>query len=185
MDWKTLVSNLIDSLAWPVVVLVIVLSFKNEVVKLLLRLRKFKHNETEIEFGEEMRKLGKEVLDKKGLVGLDAETQASAQYLMKIAEVSPRSAVTEAYRILELAVTKAVARIYPELPLSNIGSYQLHKLAANREILPNFSYQFNKLRKLRNAAVHLDDFDLEEMPVDSYIDMALSLASRLNNLKEK
>jgi len=183
MDWKTFISSLVNSLAWPIVGLILVLAFKNEFIKLLLRLRKLKHNDTEIEFGEEMRKLGKEASDTKEAVVLDRETQEAVKYLMKIAEISPRSAVAEAYRILEEAMAKAVERVYPGLPFANVGSYQLHKLIANKEILPDFTIQFNKLRKLRNAAVHLDDFYLEEMPVAGYINMALSLASRLNNVK--
>jgi len=40
-------------------------------------------------------------------------------------------------------------------------------------------HQFNQLRKLRNEAAHTEDFDVRGMPVEAYIDIALSLAARL------
>lgn len=50
MDWLTFVSKLIDSLAWPVVALVLGLVFRKKVLALIPAIRKFKAGPLEAEF---------------------------------------------------------------------------------------------------------------------------------------
>ena len=42
-------------------------------------------------------------------------------------------------------------------------------------------HQFNELRKLRNQAVHMEEFELKNMPIKAYIDIALTLANNLES----
>jgi hypothetical protein len=50
MDWLTFVSKLIDSLAWPLVALVLGLVFRRKLLDLIPAIRKFKAGPLEAEF---------------------------------------------------------------------------------------------------------------------------------------
>ena len=42
-------------------------------------------------------------------------------------------------------------------------------------------YQFAELRQLRNQAAHMEDFDMKNMKIEAYIDVALTLANEIES----
>ncbi|MDC8445061.1 MAG: hypothetical protein LV471_03935 [Nitrosomonas sp.] len=103
-------------------------------------------------------------------------------FLMKLSEISPRSAVLEAYRFLETASAKAIAKAYPELDARKIlNPMQIQRMLKDRALSKNQYHQFNKLRQLRNQAAHMEDFELKNMYIGEYIDISLTLANNLEN----
>ena len=58
MDWKTFIAQIINSIAWPLVVVFIVYQLKDRLAELLPRLKKLKHKDTELEFAEKLNELG-------------------------------------------------------------------------------------------------------------------------------
>jgi uncharacterized protein YutE (UPF0331/DUF86 family) len=183
MDWKTFVAQIIDTLAWPAVVLLVVYQLRDKIAELLPRLKKFKHKETEIEFAEGVTEL---VQEREATEGAEIELPRSDEFrdqfdfLMRLANISPRSAVIESFRILEAAAAKKAARLYPHEEGRSVRSpLQLQKMLKGEVFDSQQYHQFNQLRKLRNEAAHTEDFDVRGMPVEAYIDIALSLAARL------
>jgi hypothetical protein len=59
MDVYNFISAIINSLVWPVVVLVVLLVLKKPLSQLLLSLNKLRYNNLEIDFGKELAKLEK------------------------------------------------------------------------------------------------------------------------------
>jgi len=57
MDWLTFVTKIIESLAWPVSIVVIVLILKKPISALLPLLRNLKYKDLELSFGEELKKV--------------------------------------------------------------------------------------------------------------------------------
>jgi hypothetical protein len=53
MDYKTLISNLIDSAAWPFVFLLSVYWLKDKIGDLIPRINRIKHKDTEVDFSSE------------------------------------------------------------------------------------------------------------------------------------
>ena len=99
---------------------------------------------------------------------------------MRLADISPRSAVLESFRAVESAAAKKAARIYPEIESRHARSpLQLQEMLKGEVLSKQEYYQFNQLRKLRNEAAHAEEFDIRGMPIEAYIDVALSLAARL------
>ena len=45
----------------------------------------------------------------------------------------------------------------------------------------NQYHQFNELRQLRNQAAHMEDFELKNMHIGAYVDIALTLANNLES----
>lgn len=183
MDWKTFITQIIDSLVWPAVIVFVVVLFRDKVTDLLPRLKRLKHKETEIEFAEGVTELVQE-REAQGIKDQEAaqsdEYQDQFGFLSRLANISPRSAVLEAFRIVETAAAKKAARLYPNLESRYARSpLHLQKMLKGDVLSKNEFYQFDQLRKLRNEAAHAEEFDVRGMPVEAYIDLALSLASRL------
>ena len=57
MDWKTFIAQIINSIAWTLVVVFIVYQLKDRLAELLPRLKKLKHKDTELEFAEKLNEL--------------------------------------------------------------------------------------------------------------------------------
>jgi hypothetical protein len=185
MDWKTFIAQIITSLAWPLVVVFLIYQLKDRLAELLPRLRKLKHKDTELEFSEKLNELAVESdAIKEGNTVADKRPEINEQFnfLMKLSDISPRSAVLESYRVLETASAKAVTKAYPELePKKIFNPMQVQKMLQGKVASENQMHQFSKLRKLRNQAAHMEDFELKNMPIEAYIDIALTLANSLEN----
>ncbi|RBP78264.1 hypothetical protein EBI01_18430 [Marinomonas rhizomae] len=185
MDWKTFIAQIIGSLAWPLVVVFLIYQLKDRLSELLPRLRKLKHKDTELEFSEKLNELAVESdATKKGKTVAVKRPEINEQFnfLMRLSDISPRSAVLESYRVLETASAKAATKAYPELESKQIfNPMQVQKILQGKVINRNEIHQFNELRKLRNQAAHMEDFELKNMPIEAYIDIALTLANSLEN----
>ena len=57
MDWLTFVSGLIDSLAWPLVALILDLVFRKKLLELITTLKKLKAGPVEAEFEMETKQI--------------------------------------------------------------------------------------------------------------------------------
>tara|TARA_R110002167_G_scaffold269962_2_gene476488 strand:+ start:535 stop:1134 length:600 start_codon:yes stop_codon:yes gene_type:complete len=189
MDWKSFFASIVDSLAWPVVVLIVVILLKDKLSELLPRLKRFKHRDTEFEFAEKVSELVRES-EAQGEVEPNLEGEEIApdlqfDSLIQLAEISPRAAVVEAYRILEVASQNAVQEAYPNIdPKELRHPLRAKKLLVKSDILSEYQYdQLRDLRNLRNTAAHSQDFKLKGMPIEAYIDIALSLARQLGHAR--
>ncbi len=185
MDWKTFVVEITKSLAWPIVTVFLIYQLKDRLAELLPRLRKLKHKDTELEFAEKLNELALESQSsKEGELKLNKTPEVVEKYnfLIKLAEVSPRSAVIESYRYLETASAKAVMNAKPDLQgIISLNPNVLQKLLSKDVLSSSQMNQLNQLRKLRNQAAHMEDFELRDMPIEAYIDIALSLSNYLEN----
>ena len=185
MDWKTFIAEIISSIVWPAVVIFLIYHLKDRLAELLPRLKKLKHKDTELEFSEKLNELAIETeasREEMPVVEKKPEINEQFNFLMKLSDISPRSAVIESYRVLESASAKAAAKAYPELESKQIfNPMQIQKMLQGKVISKNQVHQFNELRKLRNQAAHMEDFELKHMPIEAYIDIALTLANSLEN----
>lgn len=183
MDWMTFIVEMTKALVWPVTVVIAVFYFKGEVAKLLPRLKKLKHKGTELEFAERVEELAKDVAASGGELQPPAHGERlSNDYgvLMRLSDISPRAAVMEAFRTVEGAAARALSKAYPELREKDaIPPIQLIRLLRGKVLDDDSSRQLSELRILRNKAAHDEQFSLHGMPIEAYIDIALTIASLL------
>ena len=182
MDWKTFIAQIVDAIIWPSVVVFAIFQLKDKIGELLPRLKKLKHKETEIEFAEKITELVSESKEESNIsfVTKSRETEDQFEFLLKLADISPRSAVLEAFRYLETASEKAVVKAYPEFDEKDIRNpMQVQKLLKGKILSPEQYHRMRELRMLRNKAAHLEDFSLHGMPIEAYLDIALNLANQL------
>lgn len=179
--WANFISSLVGSLAWPVVVLVIVLLLRHRILGLIPSIRELQIGNLAIKFKEQVKELGEEA--EKTIPALPERTAEveGLDTIWKLAEISPRSSIIEAWRVVETEARRALraAGMYEMqekyLPPARMG----HSLARREVIDSKLSDLFNELRLLRNRAAHSQAFSIDEDVARDYIRTAMGIAGRL------
>jgi len=188
MDWKTFFVNIIDAVAWPILIWMLIYKFKSELMSFFYRIKKIKYKDNEIElFEKELEELEETSSHNVKLSNIDENMNEKYNFLIKLANISPRSAIIESFIVLESAINKTIAKL--DLPLDKYKRkspmHNIEILKENNIITKEQYYQLQKLRALRNQASHLEDFELKDMPIEAYIDIALTLANSIEKMSNK
>lgn len=181
MDGYSFLSNVIESLAWPLTVILVLFYFKDDTISMLSRLKKFKHRDTELEFVEGVRNLQEDREDatvNEDNLGGGYEYDENYLTLLNLAEISPRSAILESFRLLELKLASKYSELYGfDGSSSNVkfknGKLKLKLLSEAERI------EYSKLQELRNQAAHDPDFYVATAPVITYIDSTVALINKI------
>lgn len=175
--------KIIDSLAWPIAVLILAFAFRAELRKILNRMSRLKYKELEATFDNELsqvensRKSHAEP-EQEPLPEKPEEKSAYAQ-LLRIAEVSPRAAVTESWREVEAVVDQLATSmgIDAKSPLSGIKV--IRSLIQEERVDASLLEEYTRLRKLRNQAAHAGEFDISQTEAERYAALAVEIAGFL------
>lgn len=181
MDWLTFVSKLIETLAWPAVVLVVVALLRKEVRALLAILKKVKAGPVEAEFEREINEL-KSVADAElPVVEQPAPATSNQNELEQLAQINPRAAIIESWRRLELEARKALSRLGISMNWRDAASPLAHarNLAKSTLLSQEELVLFNDLRNLRNMSVHAEKFSPTLESALSYIEVAFRVQQTL------
>ena len=107
---------LIDSLAWPLAVVVLFVLFRGQIVALLSLLRRIKYGDLDVYFSEQLEEVESQVQS----IPTGNHVPAVDDRIREIASISPRVAIIESWLTVEAAV-KA---------LSDVGSSKPSTLAS-------------------------------------------------------
>jgi hypothetical protein len=164
MDWLQFLASLAGSLAWPATIVIAVVVLRNPLRRLLLTLTRLRYKDLDLDFGRELREVEKKAraIDVKptGPAPRDiAAPKDSAQILdeaERLAEDFPEPAVALAWSAVEVELMSAVIRlaIAPEYPPHNSALRNARLLLDQRAIDENTLDILNRMRNLRNVAVH-------------------------------
>jgi hypothetical protein len=185
MDPVTFVAELVKALAWPASVVTIVLILRRPLAGLIPLLHKLKYKDLELEFGRGVEEVKAEVLAELPTSPTPKALSAGASaVLVKLAEMSPRAAVTEAWRQVEGALIEAAKRKGVDLPPRQVALpiYVLRALQAKGALDPGKVAIFNDLRALRNSAAHAPEFALSQESALEYAALATQLAEYFRSL---
>lgn len=175
------VASLVSSLAWPSVVVIAIVLLRGPITILLPLLRRLKYKEIEVEFAETIRDLREDVDALPQVPGGAPLRVPEEEKLLKMAAVSPRAAVLEAWRLLESEAKRTLADRGEPIPADRplTGPALSRKLQA-REVLDDASREtLDRLRHLRNQAAHADEFALDENLAREYVGLALAMTGRI------
>jgi hypothetical protein len=185
MDTLGFIASIIGSLAWPSVVLVCIFLLRKPLAQLIPLLRGLKYKGLEIDFGKRLEQL-EEQADMASLPSIqpDAEMgQAPSpevrywETIELLSEVSPRSAIAEAWLRVEWALEDYFRRLGVERPQSYQG---MLRVLRSRGQVPRAAFSlFEDLRVLRNRAVHARDFDLDSQRALEFARLAERLVAAL------
>ena len=181
MDTLTFISAIVSSLAWPLVLIAALVILRRPLGQLIPLLQRIKYKDFELEFG---RKLD-DIKSKMELEPVEIPTDElikSEERIAKLAEVSPRAAVLEAWRQLELklsCITQKQAQIQGKTVTKLSVQDAMLRLAASGVLTPSTSGTLRELRYLRNQSAHAPDFALSVASALEYARVAGQLAAML------
>lgn len=178
------------AVAWPVALLIAASMFRAPLVGLLQRLSSFRHGDLEAQFTsglERANQLAPRVLKvvKPSEVTLHVDDADRVEALFRLAKVSARGAVMDAWRELELAAVGAGLKRERSVrgPLGRVsGIAAVEKLAEAGDLSDSVLHLYKELRSLRNQAIG-DDFAISESDARQYVLLCLQLASFFRRLE--
>jgi hypothetical protein len=183
-------SSCIASLAWPVTAGVIVWLLRDSIKRLLLTVTSLKYKDLQVDFGRELKELEQKaaVLDIKPASRAAApahvqkdpdEFLANAERLM---DEFPEPAIALAWSAVEAALEGAVQRlaVSPGDPARRAAADNAHRLAEQNLIDRNTLDVLDRLRALRNAAVHgRSAIQVSALDAQQYVSIARAAVDRL------
>ena len=117
------------------------------------------------------------------------QTEAAAleapadEAILRLAEVSPRAAVLEAWREVELATLETARRIAGDEFRNRTLTYDaLRKIERSEQVDPSILGLFRELRALRNQAAHAPDFAISKEAAFEYGKSCRAVAEYLRRL---
>lgn len=194
MDVLGFIASIIESLAWPAALVILLLTLQSPIRKLLRDLTRFRYGDVEIDFGREIRSLE----DQAKTAGLrlpekpverKPKTRDSNQIVAdsrRLAAEFPEPAVGLAWTAVEHELMQAVLRLaisadYPrhDAPAKNIA------LLNDLEYLDRTTCKvLDGMRTLRNAAVHgvIEVSRISPDEAGEFIDLAEAVMEKLKSL---
>jgi len=181
MDWLTFISKLIEAVAWPVAVLVIVKTFKKQLLALAPALKKLSFpGGLEAEFESKLEKLEVDPeLDANA--GTSPVVQPTLPVDTTALRANPTGVVMEKWKEIEAAARTLISRSpgANRLYVISLNSHQLGKELLRRELITSEQAGwFSELRALRNMAAH-SQLSISPDQVERYVELANRLLGSL------
>lgn len=185
MSWLEFIAKIIDSLVWPASILFVLYILRGELPAIARSLKKLRYKDLELEFEKSAQKVVEKA--KSSLPETSENIQLSGQSqdelidrLVSISELAPRSAILEAWLVVESAAVDVAKKKGISTFKSHPGPMRLRDYLVKGDLL-NKDQQavFEQLRNLRNEAVHVADVEFTRKAVDDYIASALQMAAYL------
>lgn len=188
MEIGYLVLGFVQALAWPAVVIVLLLVLRNPISQAIRAITKLKYKDVELEFANGLQLAEASARE----LGLPAPAAARAtteihlpvpsyDYLFDLARRYPRAGVTEAWRIVEMSLKTLGRSQGVDVRGARAERDVIHRMTDNDPMRSNLLELYERLRKLRNQAVHASETAITSEEAAGYVDLALGLASRLQS----
>jgi HEPN domain-containing protein len=184
LDKLTFVSNLISSLVWPLVVVFVVFLLRKPLRELICdlgrRLHSIKFPGGEAEFSQELAEI-KEAADIANLppvVGVPTgeslllRVEEDMNQWARLVELSPRAAISEAWRWVENAMRETAKRLGIPQPETRSTIALIRALGKHQALSPETVAIISDLRGIRNTAVHGIEPEISRSDAIEYISLA-------------
>ncbi|MCT4631893.1 MAG: hypothetical protein N4A76_04020 [Firmicutes bacterium] len=177
------IASIIDTLAWPIVVLIVVFLFRKPLSKSLLGLSRFKYNDLELNFGRELNKI-EDAIDNSKLI-VDSESyEKNKMDALDITEINPFAAIIVAWMEIEKEIGNLINKlaISPDYPGYN-SSLKNINLLKEQGYIDSLTYELiNDLRHLRNQVAHNKIEAVTYLEAVKYCKLANKISNTLKNI---
>lgn len=172
-------------IAWPVTIVWVAYLFKGELRALLNRISHFRYKDMEVKLELDEAEAKAKTIEQTISFPLNAdpEIDSKLQQLRRIAEVSPRAAIMEAWILVEDAAARSGFIQGADTPRINAPSFVLW-LVRTGKLPPESDDLITQLRNLRDqAAAHKAAttplFELTRQDADRYLQLAAKASSMI------
>ena len=176
MTWLELLANVVDSVAWPVALVILALLLRKPLAALLPNIKQLRYGQLEVHFGEEIAAVRETAGDE------DYSQLVVTDTIVRLAKESPRAAIMDTWVDVEKSITEAGRRTGAVKNTLAIHSplRVMRALLENRKIDEGTYNLFNNLRSLRNDVAHVSDTEITSTQAINTCDMLLRLKGRLD-----
>lgn len=176
----------VNTLAWPITVIILALLFRSELRGVFRRLSHLKYRDLEAKFEKGLREVEENA---RGILATTDMPQIRPQpheydRIIGLVEISPRAAITEAWREVELATAQAAAAAGIDVEGRIAGTRHIQQLVQRELAPPTIIPVYNQLRRLRNRAAHGAEFEVDTAEAERFADLALGIAVELNRIAD-
>jgi hypothetical protein len=188
MSWLEFISSMVASLAWPVFLTLILVVLKKPLLELISALKSLRFKDIEFDFGRRVEAIEKEAEEAELVLGGHvhgtlAETAPDEEArLQRIAELSPRAAIVEAWIIIEEALQGAALRLGINVESHKDVNRILVALGKEPTVNQNLLSVIREMRSLRNDAAHVSDCALTVSEAQGLVSLAFQVAEALGKL---
>jgi hypothetical protein len=163
MNMLQFIASLVSSLAWPIVVVVLVFILRAPLTTVLLTLTRLKYKDLELDFGRELKQLEKEAraldIAPKQMKKAAVAKREPRQFLEEAAQMADdfsAPAIAVAWQAVEAELMAAVMRmgISPDYPAHNSALKNAQLLREQDKIDSRTFELLNRMRMLRNSVIH-------------------------------
>lgn len=188
MDCLTITAELVNALAWPVAIVLIVLILRKPLGALLPEVTRLRWKDFEVEFAKKIVEIEKQAeaalpTTQEFPVSIAEPTdQITADRFTLLAELSPPAAILESWIDIELALREAASR--HEIPANTRQSpiMLIDALSRQDKLDPQTRGILENLRALRNEVVHARSTDLTTLRAKEFRDLALRVVAKLKGI---
>lgn len=185
MDWLTFLSSIVNAVAWPATLVVLLVLIREQLPQLAKSLRRLKYKDIEMEFGEAAKAIANEV--QAVMPAAQADNKIAGQEkeevkarLEAIAELAPRAAILESWLQVEAAAADVIRQSNLGVLTPYPGPMRLRDSLHKGGVLDKRQLAiFEQLRTLRNEAVHVPEAEFTKAAVSNYIESSIAIASYL------
>ncbi len=180
--------QLLSAISWPATVLIIFYGFRRQLTSVLPGLRRFKAGPVEAEFEKEIEQISNEQMRHlQNTLSSSQEALTRKDELAKIAQVSPRTAIIDAWHGIEFTLKKAILqRLGGNSPPPNISSpiSMIRELAKEGCLDTSDVSLLHELKGIRNQIMYLPDFEPSYKSVIKFVELAVLIQEKLYKLSE-
>ena len=178
--------SVLGALAWPTAVLIIFALCRKPLLALIPLISRIKFRDLQLAITNKIEEAKKAstLPSTAALLASRPDIAGEADRLYSLISHSPRSAIMEAWRLVETTGNRVVAKhLGPEVPPHLRSPFSIGEALRSRELISVEQYKtLTELRRIRNEAVHAPEFVLSPEAVKDYVDLAVSLKSELEKL---
>lgn len=174
-----LLASLVDSLAWPASLAMVVFLLRNALRRLIPDLHNMRYKELELEFGRKVARLDEKAAAAELPSPIAPQAKDVDSVVNRLVPISPRAAVTEAWREVELAMREAAQRHNVDLSQQLGVRLMAENLRDAGVLSPAAVEVLTELRILRNEALHAREVDLSAEDAWEYASVAERLRGQL------
>ena len=182
MNILEFISKIIESIAWPVSIIILGIVLKNPIKSLIPLLTKLKYKDIELQFGNDLTNLTEKVNQELANVQNKPETDDLRERTMSIIQVSPKSAIIEVWRDLERVIVGISTRNKVDLDRNLLKKpIKLAETLLKEKLIDETQYSIiEDMRILRNKVVHYEKEQITAENALEYLDSGIKLISSLN-----
>lgn len=178
MEYLKLFVQAIGHLAWPIVVFLIAISFKNEIAQLLKRVKKAKYKGVELDLENDFQEMKKDAMDAGITMMYSPSTfqQENFEAFKQAPEWVFIKTWQEIDNLLNNAYKAKIDKVGKTPPTSRVISALVDNAVINSEM----ASLIRKMNEIRNKIVHSSEFEITRGELLEWLGISRSITDRLS-----